>query len=111
MADPRVYYTLIEDGAETVLIVGCHTTEQRMKRLVPKGTGEIYFLQTSKYTEGAILAYRCSCGRNPCRWDIPPRLEDGDLFRIIRNWAKVQSGEIPLSSLPDVFKVFLPRHH
>ena len=106
-----VYFTLNEDGAESVLILGCHTAELNMKRLVPKGTGEIYFLQTSKYTEGAILAYRCSCGRNPCRWDIPSRLEDGDLLRIIRNWKRVENGEIPLSSLPDVFKVFLPRHH
>ena len=106
-----VELTTIEEGAESVLIVGCRTTELRMKRLIPKGPGEIYFLQTSKYTPGALLVYKCMCEKHPCRWDLPPCLEDGDLIRIIRNWDKVKTGEIPISSLPDAFKVFLPMHH
>ena len=102
--DSRVEFKTIDEGPDTVLI--CCSKTLTMLRLGKPTHGNMYWLQMTKHAYGALVVYKCHCHQCPCRTQDLDSLEDRQLFMPFQ-WADIESGAIPFSTLPDVFLIYM----
>ena len=102
--ESRVEYKTIDEGPDAVLI--CCGKTLIMLRLGSQTHGNMYRLQMTKYSYGALVVYKCHCNKCPCRTKELDSLEDRE-FLMPFFWADIENGTIPFSTLPDVFLIYL----